>query len=168
MANALPRRVEVGTPVEPDNGSAGRADQLEHPAGAGGEMNYWNWRVKLAEQDAHVRLHVGTVVVRRQAAYPAVEDLNGLRARMNLSVKIDDEETDETLHECAPCAGVCIHELLGEREIARTPSLDQIRGQSERCPRKPDQRNLARQRSARLTHRFKHARQRLFGCELMQ
>src|SRR5262245_33744734 len=124
-------------------------------------MDYWNCRVKLAEQDAQVRQHMRTVVVRRQAAYPAIEDLNDLSAGTNLSVQIGDKKTDETLHECAPCAGVCIHELLGEREIARTPSLDQIGGQSERCPRKPDQRNLARQRSARLTHRFKHAGQRL-------
>jgi hypothetical protein len=86
--------------------------------------------------------HVAPVVVGRERADPAVEELHGLRAGGDLQVQVVAHRDGEPLHERVPRAGVVEHEALRLEERARAAALDQVRRERERRAREADERHL--------------------------
>ena len=98
-----------------------------------------------ANSRCHVRLHVARVVGRAERADPAVEDLQRLRARLDLRVA----GSRRPRRSASPSArsrrlGVAVHQRLGVQVVARAAALDHVRGQREGRARKADQRDACR------------------------
>src|SRR5262249_9112001 len=78
-AEPLPRLGEIDSPVEPDDVATRVPHELEQGGGAGTEVNDRNpGGGNRVEGPPHVRQHVNAIVVGREAADPAIEELDRL------------------------------------------------------------------------------------------
>ena len=117
-------------------------------------LDYVNLIVVRGDQGTHVRQHVRAVVGGREAADPAVEELHGVGAGVDLRVEVGRDRAPEALHQRAPRARVAQHERLGARVEARAAALDQVGGEGEGRAGEADQRDRRRQRGPRPSDGF--------------
>ena len=89
----------------------------------------------------HVRQHVAAIVVGRQAADPAIEQLHGLCAGGDLGVQIARDRPGQPRHDRVPGPGVAIHQRLGVQIVAAAAPFDRVAGQRERRAGEADHRN---------------------------
>ena len=145
-------RPQVDTPVDADDVAAGgrhRADELRI---AGAEVDDGHTRRQRPDERRRVGSGITTIVVRREAADPGVENLDGLRARVDLAPQIRREAAGEEREERVPGPLVGAHERLGAGEGTGGSPLDQVGGDGERRPGEADQRQIVRQLGTRPPH----------------
>ena len=82
------------------------------------------------------------VVLHAEAAYPAVEDLDGVGSGAYLLSRIFTGDGDQLAHEFIPRFGRGVHHFLGVNVITRTAAFDHIAGQSKRSATEADHREL--------------------------
>ena len=109
----------TGTHPEMDPRHAGAAHRLQHPSRVGG--------------------HRAAVLLGRQGARPAVEQLHRGRPRLHLGQQRGDGKVGEAIHEVVPQRLVAQHQRLGPLVVARRPALHQVGRHRERGAREADQ-----------------------------
>ena len=100
-----PGLVEGHPPVDPDDGAAGRGHRGQQLAGAHAEEDGGHAGMgvgQLGEEPAGGRQHQLAVVVRRQDAGPAVEDLDGGGPGVQLGSQRGQGQVGEALHQLVP------------------------------------------------------------------
>src|SRR5207247_4618758 len=129
--------------VNADDVTAGGGEVFEERRRAGSEVNEWHAGF-LGERQclAAVRLHVGAIVVGRQAADPTVEQLQRLRARARLRGEVVADEGSELAQEQVPGAWCLVHELLGLGERATGAPFDRVAREGKRRPGEADERHV--------------------------
>jgi len=143
VAGALPPIFNGGFPIEPDDRSPGFALKLKERIRAGSEMDHRHPRLlHIFQNVGHVRLHIFFVVGGRELANPRVKELNAIGAGFYLLSQIAANNFGELLHQHVPRGGLAVHHLLRFGEVSAFAPFDQIARESERRPRKPDERNL--------------------------
>src|SRR5882762_10754392 len=93
VSDAGPRGVQRNPPVDADDVATSRREVFQKRRGAGTEVNQRHLRgTRQRQRLAAVRLYVGAIVVRRETADPAVEQLQRLRpgARLGRQELADD------------------------------------------------------------------------------
>src|SRR6266550_6774836 len=93
LSDAGPRGVQRNPPVDADDVATSRGEVFQKRRGAGTEVNQRHLRgTRQCQRLAAVRLYVGAIVVRRETADPAVEQLQRLRpgARLGRQKLTDD------------------------------------------------------------------------------
>ena len=112
--------------------------------------------------------HVASVVVGREAADPAVEELHELCAGIELGHEIAAHGTGDPVHQVVPGRLVAVHERLGvEPGFARAP-LDAVAGQREGRAGEADHRNRIVEPRAGGPHDVHHVAERLEILQLME
>ena len=141
---ALPRHVERGAPVHADHVAAGPAHQREQLAGPDTEVD------RSGRPGRRGRRTAGACAEGRDRSYasgrertdPRVEDLQRLRARLDLRPEVRHDDRDERLHQRVPHRGFAEHQGLRALVRPRWAALDQVARQRERRAGEPDQRHL--------------------------
>ena len=87
---------------------------------------------------AHVRQDEAPVVVGREAADPAVEQLHGLRSGCDLRVEVAGDRAGQAAHQRVPRLRRLVHQRLGVHVVARAAAFDDVRRQRERRAGKAD------------------------------
>src|SRR6266545_3243501 len=152
-----PRRVEGNAPVDADDVTAGRREILEKRRGAGAEVNQRHLRFPRERQRfPAMRLHIRAVVVGRQTADPAVEQLQCLRAGARLGGEELANDVGEFAQQQVPGVWCLVHEGLGLRKRAARAALDRVARQSEGGAGESDERHVGRQRAARQPNRLQN------------
>src|SRR6266511_2931419 len=93
FSDAGPRGVQRNPPVDADDVATSRGEVFQKRRGAGTEVNQRHLRgTRQCQRLAAVRLYVGAIVIRRETADPAVEQLQRLRpgARLGRQKLADD------------------------------------------------------------------------------
>src|SRR5512146_3512184 len=90
-AQSRPRLIQVDAPVKANDLSTCIGHELQQRARSRAEVDAWDvWqtgRAQAVEELAHVRLNEARVLTRTERADPAIEDLDGLRARRDLPAR---------------------------------------------------------------------------------
>src|SRR5437879_3388614 len=93
VSDAGPCGIERNAPVDADDVATSRGEVLQERGSAGAEVNERNVRgARERQRLAAVRLHVGAIVVGREASDPAVEELQRLRPGARLRGEIAADE----------------------------------------------------------------------------
>ncbi len=157
LAAAAPRLIERNAPVDADDIPTGAGEILQEGRRARAEVNDRNapfggerQRLPAVGQDE------AAVVLRRQAAHPAVEQLQRLRARARLRGEIAADQLGEFAEQQVPGVGGLVHQRFGPGEGPRGSALDRVAGERERRSGEPDQRGVGGERGAREAHRLEH------------
>src|SRR5256886_3011373 len=141
--DALPRDVERNAPVDADHITARPREIREQRGRVRPEVDHRHAaRTRELEGPLAVRKHVGRVVRRRQAAHPAVEQLQGPCAGAGLARQIAAHELGEPLHQLVPRTRLVVHEAFGQGECARRAAFDRVTRERERRAREPDERDM--------------------------
>src|SRR5262249_38051010 len=93
------------------------------------------------EDVGDVRQDILSVVRRPKLADPRVEELNRVRARVDLLVQGAPNDLDELAHQERPGLGLRVPELLGLEEVAALAPLDEVAGEGEGRSREADERH---------------------------
>src|SRR5262249_42427922 len=101
VADARPGGVEVDPPVDPDHVAAGGAHAFEQAGGAGAEVDHGCAGTDGGDQRTHVGEDRRPVIGRSETADPAVEQLYGFGAGVDLHVQVGGDVVREPLHERA-------------------------------------------------------------------
>jgi hypothetical protein len=72
---------------------------------------------RASEHGAEIGLNELAIVGRRELPHPGVEDLDGLRARLDLREQKAPHDLGELGHELPPELGLSVHERLGLAEL---------------------------------------------------
>src|SRR3972149_252429 len=131
-------------------------------------MDDWNAWSQAGDGGPGVRQNISLVVVGRQTAGPAIEELYGLRPCGDLTVEIFGGECGKKFHQPMPRLGRGVIELFRMNIIARAAAFDEIGSESKRCPGETDQRNFVVKCGAYSFDRFVHEGKFLLGIEIFQ
>src|SRR5437763_1856075 len=141
--DALPRDVEGNAPVHPDDVAARAREVGEEHGGVGPEMDHGDARrAGQLERPLTVGKHVRRIIRRRQAADPAVEQLQCPRAGARLGGEVGADQLRDPQHQLVPGSGLGVHEPLGQGEAARRAALDGIARERERRAGEADERDV--------------------------
>ncbi len=146
-------------PVEADDVPARRRHRLEEVRRAGAEVDRRDREP--AEDPLRVRRDELLVVLDRQRADPAVEELDRVGARLDLGADVAEERLAEALHQLVPDLRRAEHAGLRLRELAGRLALDQIARNSERAAAEADERPVRHQRLADDPDGFEDERHRV-------
>ena len=105
--------------------AAGLGHRLEQRGRAGAEVDDRNAAGCRGVEDAP-RMRQGelAVVVHRQRTRPGVEELQGLRAGLDLRQQVVADHGGKRIAEFVPYLGLAVHEPLGQRVRAGCAALD--------------------------------------------
>src|SRR6266508_2968579 len=134
-ADDLPAALDRDPPVEADDVAADGGHVAEEMERAGAEVD--RGHVHARQHSLGVRGDELAVVVRGESTDPGVEELDDVRARVDLRREVGDERLRKLVHEAVPDFGTSIHAGLGLRELARRLPLDQVAGDGEGAACKP-------------------------------
>src|ERR1044072_4814296 len=168
-SDASPPAVERDAPVDADHVTTRGGEVFQKGRRAGAEVNQRNAGGAGQRQRAGgVRLHVRAIIVRRQAADPAVEQLQRLRAGARLRGEIAADNLRKPAHEPVPCVGLLIHESLRLGERATRSTFDRVAGERERRAGETDQRDCFRQLATGELDPLEHEREIGLDVEVRQ
>ena len=85
--------------------------------------------------------NVVPVILYAEASYPAIEDLNGVCACLNLISRIGRSHGYQLLHQRVPVFRAVVHHLLCMNVIARASALNHVAGQGKRSSTESDHRH---------------------------
>ena len=141
---AAPGFIERHPPVHPDHRAACFTHRLQQGRRPRAEMDQRHALVlEPFENEPHVGLHILPVVVGAQAPDPAVEQLDGLRARLDLAFQIGGHHARELVHQPVPDGRLPVHEPLGFDVVPRGAPFNRVAGQRERRAGEADQRHAS-------------------------
>ena len=131
-AEAAPALIEGNTPVQADDFCASLFHGRQQSRAVGGEINYGHTGfMQCLYQFRGARQRVLAIVFHAQAADPAIEDLNRIRAGTHLLDRIFGHHVDQLAHQDVPGFGGRVHQLFGVDVFARAAALDHVAGQGE-------------------------------------
>jgi len=145
VAQPTARIADRGAPVETDDRRTGVEHRLEEVVAADAEVDRRGGRVAPAQLTEHVPgvgEHEAVVVAAAQRTGPRVEQLERGGTVGELGVDERDRRLGEAFHELVPEHLVGVHERLRVAVVLAGPPLDQIAGDSERCPGEGEQRHV--------------------------
>src|SRR5262249_44577449 len=119
----------------------------------------------VAQNVTHVRLHVLSVIGGRESADPRVEELNGLRAGLDLRTQVSAHHLGDLAHEQLPREGLAPHEGLGASIGARLATLDQVTGDGEGRTCETDERRFSIELAANEADRLEHVAEPVVDLE---
>ena len=157
----LPALAERDPPVEADDVAAGRRHRLEQVRRAGAEVD--RRHREPAEDPLRVRRDELLVVLDRERADPAVEELDRVGARLDLGPDVAEERLAEALHQLVPDLRRAEHAGLRLRELAGRLALDQVARNGERAAAEADERPVRHQRLADDPDCLEDERHRVLG-----
>jgi len=158
--DALPRDVEGNAPVHADDVAARAREVGEEHGGVGPEMDHGDARrAGQLERPLTVGKHVRRIVRRRQAADPAVEQLQRPRAGARLGGEVGADQLREPQHQLVPGSGLGVHEPLGQGEAARRAAFDGVAREREGRAGEADERDVRGKRAGREPRRVHHVRE---------
>src|SRR5437588_1741063 len=126
VAETRPSLVEADAPVEADNVAARLLHQLKKSGSARAEVYDGDAACDVPYDLARVRQNVFAVVVGAECADPGVEDLDGLRARFDLSVEVARERAGYERHQRVPRARVRVHQPLRVDVVLRAAAFADV------------------------------------------
>src|SRR5205085_3728472 len=131
VAEARPGFVQTDAPVEADHVAARLLHEFQQPGGARAEVYDGDAGRDVSDYVARVRQDVLAVVVLAQSADPGVEDLDGLRAGLDLRVEVAREGARDGRHHGVPGARVRVHQTLRVDVVLRAAALADVGGERE-------------------------------------
>ena len=132
VAHPAPAGVERHPPVQGDHVTAGGGDRLQEARCPGAEMDARDPKAgRGCENCSGVRLHALLVVLQREGAHPAVEELDGGRARGNLRCQVAGGHGRQLGQQPLEGLRLLVHEALDQLEVPAGPTLDQVAGERE-------------------------------------
>ena len=143
--------LHVEAPVDADDVAAGLLGQVEHRGRAVREVDDRHAairndlvavRLDLVDDALGVLQHGALVVARSDVADPAVEELHGLRAGVDLRLEVGDGGVGELGQQQVPRLGLAPHERLAVLVVARAVALDRVARERERRAGEADERHL--------------------------
>ena len=168
-SNRGPRIVEPLAPVHADHVPARVGEIRENRSRPDAEVNHRHAGSRGGVEDLlRVRKRELAVVAPAERAGPRVEDLQCLRAGLDLRRQVIAHAIGEHRTEPVPRRSLLVHERLGAQIVARRSSLDGVRREGERRSAKPDQGHLALELAPEESNGFEHVRQRLARLESRQ
>ena len=131
-ADGGPAGVERHAPVEPDDVAAGLPHERQQRGGPGAEVNRRHAGSQRADHRARVRQHVLAIVVGPERADPGVEELDRLRAGVDLAVEVRRRRIGQHVHQAMPGGRGLVHQALRVQVVARGAALDDVGRDGER------------------------------------
>src|SRR5258705_296336 len=157
LSDAGPRGVQRNPPVDADDVAASRGEVFQKRRGAGAEVNQRHLRgTRQCHRVAAVWLYVGAIVVRRETADPAVEQLQRLRPGARLGRQELADDISKFAQQPVPGVWCLVHEAFGFGECATGSALDGVARERERRACKTDQRHVPRELATRQSDRLHH------------
>src|SRR5215471_10450850 len=152
IADHRPGLIEVNPPVYTDHVSTGFAHLAQNGRRPSAKVNHGHaFPLEAVKDQLYVRLHIFGIVAGRETADPAVEELDGLRARTDLPSEIPGHDAGKLVHELVPAIRLTVHHRFRQDIVSGTTAFDRIARQRKRRACKADQRHTAVQRLASLS-----------------
>jgi hypothetical protein len=108
------------------------------------------------QRSTAVLLHVRAVIIRRETADPAVEQLQRLRPRARLRRQVAADQVCELAQQQVPGGWCLVHERFGLGECATGSAFDRVAREREWRTCESDQRHVRRQRTPCESDRVHH------------
>ena len=168
VADALPHATQVDRPVEADDLGTGMHQVggfMPHPFGVeddgGATLEFVDDVVDPAQRP-------GLVVASRADRTPRVEDLHGIRPRIDLHVEIVDDGVAELLHQGLELFGCSKGELLDSGEVLGGSAFEHVAGQRPGRTAKAEQCRVLAQLGAGHTQGIAHVAELLLHSEWIE